>query len=182
MTNNYRICEMDKTDEKIVSIANQLAVKCLEHGIVLAAAESCTGGWLAKVVTDIVGSSAWFDCSFVTYSNSAKQSMISVQEKTLKAHGAVSEAVVSEMVEGVLQHSNATLAVAISGIAGPDGGTANKPVGLVWFAFSRIKNDKTTVVSTKKQMFNGDRKAVRAQAVLQALIGLINIIDSDSVV
>ncbi len=171
---------MDTTDEKIVNIANQLAVKCLEQGIVVAAAESCTGGWLAKVLTDIVGSSAWFDCSFVTYSNSSKQSMISVQDKTLKSQGAVSKAVVSEMAAGVLQHSNATLAVAISGIAGPDGGSDDKPVGLVWFAYSRTKNDEISIVSTEKQLFDGDRKAVRAQAVLQALLGLVTIIDSDS--
>ncbi len=158
----------------ISKFATELAKSCLKSGKVLATAESCTGGWIAKSLTDIAGSSEWFDGGFVTYSNEAKISMISVLKNTLESHGAVSEAVAIEMARGVLANTNANLSVAISGIAGPGGGTDEKPVGLVWFAYASSNNSDISVV-TEKYIFNGDRNAVRAQAVLQALSGLLKL-------
>jgi len=169
---------MDNIDAKIVEIANQLANKCLNVGVKLAAAESCTGGWLAKSLTDIAGSSQWFEGGFVTYSNAAKVSMISVQKKSLDSHGAVSETIVIEMARGVLAHLDATLSVAISGIAGPGGGSNDKPVGFVWFAFAHKHNSEITVI-TEKHVFDGDRYAIRQQAVLSGLTGLLRIVASN---
>ncbi|MCZ6412924.1 nicotinamide-nucleotide amidase, partial [Cronobacter sakazakii] len=128
-------------------------------------AESCTGGWVAKMITDIAGSSAWFERGFVTYSNEAKQQMIGVDGATLEAHGAVSEPVVRQMALGALNAAAATWAVSVSGIAGPDGGSAQKPVGTVWFG---IANDQGEV-RTYLQNFSGDREAVRRQATVFAL-------------
>ncbi|MFV2061331.1 MAG: CinA family protein [Gammaproteobacteria bacterium] len=162
---------------EISKIATELAISSLKSGKVLATAESCTGGWLAKSLTDIAGSSEWFDSGFVTYSNESKISMISVAKSTLETHGAVSEAVVIEMAKGILANTNATLSVAISGIAGPGGGTIEKPVGLVWFAFANDSNTEIMVV-TEKHVFKGDRNAVRAQAVIQALNGLVKLTES----
>ncbi|VAW94216.1 Nicotinamide-nucleotide amidase [hydrothermal vent metagenome] len=167
--------QIDDIDYKITQTVKQLAESCLDAGISIAVAESCTGGWLSKVLTDIAGSSRWFECGFVTYSNDAKMSMISVQQTTLESYGAVSKNTVSEMASGVLAHSNATLSVAISGIAGPDGGSVEKPVGLVWFAFASAFDQKVNVV-TEKHLFKGSREQVRGQAVLQALSGFIQII------
>ena len=125
---------------------NKLAAKVGEtlksHGLMLATAESCTGGGVAQAITEVAGSSAWFERGFVTYSNLSKQQMLGVRETTLRQHGAVSEMTVREMVEGALQHSTAQVALAVSGIAGPDGGTAEKPVGTVWFAWG-IKQGET---------------------------------------
>jgi len=154
-------------------LALQLARRLPAQGLVLACAESCTGGWLAKVLTDIAGSSRWFDRGFVTYSNAAKQSMLGVRPDTLASHGAVSEATVLEMVQGGLSRSNATLAVAISGIAGPGGGTADKPVGTVWFAWAR----QGSAPFARMESFPGDRAAVRRQAVVVALEGLLTLTD-----
>lgn len=135
----------------------------------LACAESCTGGGIAKVCTDLAGSSAWFECGFVTYSNAAKQRLLGVELETLKRFGAVSEAVVAEMAQGALRHSDAQVAVAVSGIAGPSGATADKPVGFVCFAW-QLPNQ---AVATAVQYFQGDREAVRDQAVAFALRGLV---------
>lgn len=128
-------------------------------------AESCTGGWLAKTITDLAGSSAIFDRGFVTYSNASKQDMLGVQATTLDEHGAVSEAVVAEMATGALSRSQADIAVAISGVAGPGGGTEEKPVGLVCFGFKQM--DQEVITQTKH--FMGDRNAVRQQAVEYSL-------------
>ncbi|MCB5303289.1 MULTISPECIES: nicotinamide-nucleotide amidase [Yersinia] len=128
-------------------------------------AESCTGGWVAKALTDIAGSSAYFDRGFVTYSNAAKHDLLGVDETTLANYGAVSEAVVREMALGALSAANADFAVAISGIAGPDGGSADKPVGTVWFAFAAREGR----VVAYKQLFSGDRDTVRLQAAVFAL-------------
>lgn len=128
-------------------------------------AESCTGGGLAKAITDIAGSSAYFDRSFVTYSNSAKHELLAVAAATLKAYGAVSEEVVCEMAQGALQAAKADLALSISGIAGPDGGSDEKPVGTVWFGFA----DRSGRVLAHKMQFVGDRDAVRLQATIFAL-------------
>ncbi len=139
-----------------------------QRGWMAATAESCTGGGIAYAITEISGSSAWFDRGFVTYSNAAKQAQLGVAAATLAAHGAVSEPVVREMALGALAHSAAQVAVAISGIAGPDGGTPDKPVGTVWMAWS-CRDGR---MLSRYHHFDGDRRAVREQAILEALRGL----------
>lgn len=131
--------------------------------------ESCTGGGLAFAITDVPGSSAWINQSWVTYSNQAKTDLVGVAKQTLDKHGAVSEEVVIEMAKGGLQRANADFAIAISGIAGPGGGTPSKPVGLVWFA---IKS--ATDMHTFNRCFSGDRQQVRDQAIVLALEKLIS--------
>jgi len=143
-----------------------------EQRRMLVTAESCTGGWVAKCITDIAGSSAWFDRGFVTYSNRAKQDMLDVAAATLEVHGAVSAATVSEMVRGALMHSAADIAVAVSGIAGPGGGAPDKPVGTVWFAWL-VPGGAPRV---DRRQFDGDREAVRRQAVARALEGLVDVL------
>ena len=123
-------------------LATQVGEALKAHGLMLATAESCTGGGVAQAITEVAGSSAWFERGFVTYSNLSKQQMLGVRESTLMQHGAVSEMTVREMVEGALKHSNAQVALAVSGIAGPDGGTPDKPVGTVWFAWG-LKDAET---------------------------------------
>ena len=146
-----------------------LAEQLTQRGWMLATAESCTGGWIAKCCTDMAGSSAWFDRGFITYSNAAKQDMLGVRAETLAQYGAVSEAVVAEMATGALRHSQAHIAVAISGIAGPSGGSPEKPVGTVCFAWA-MRNGE---VLTKTCQFAGDREAVRWQSVVFALNGIL---------
>lgn len=131
-------------------------------------AESCTGGGIAAALTDIAGSSGWFDRGFVTYSNDAKRAMLGVTAKTLLAHGAVSRETVMEMARGALQHSRADLAVAVSGVAGPGGGSPTKPVGTVWLAWAG-----PDFLEAVMERFDGDRAAVRAAAVDAALRGLL---------
>ena len=144
--------------------------ECLrERGWRLATAESCTGGWVAKTITDIAGSSDWFDRGFVTYSNAAKQQMLGVDAGLIEVHGAVSAPVVRAMVTGALAHSQAEVALAVSGIAGPGGGSPEKPVGTVWFAWGQMGSGSVT----RRECFAGDREAVRAQAVRTALFGLL---------
>ncbi|HAS62769.1 MAG TPA: nicotinamide-nucleotide amidase [Vibrio sp.] len=147
------------------TLSIELGKLLLEHQQILTTAESCTGGGVATVVTDIAGSSAWFDRAFVTYSNEAKMEMLNVQASSLELHGAVSEAVAVEMVQGALSHANATIAVSISGIAGPTGGSEEKPVGTVCFAFA----DKIGWQKVSTQYFMGDRAKVRSQAIEYAL-------------
>lgn len=151
------------------ALAAQVGSALKSHDMMLATAESCTGGGIAQAVTSVAGSSAWFERGFVTYSNLSKQQMLGVQEAALIAYGAVSEAVVREMAEGALRHSTAQIALAVSGIAGPDGGTLDKPVGTVWFAWA-LADGVTTV---ERHRFLGDRDEVRAQAVRVALQGVL---------
>jgi len=153
-------------------LAGRVGNLLLEQSRMLVTAESCTGGWVAKCITDIAGSSAWFDRGFVTYSNRAKQDMLDVAAATLEVHGAVSEATVSEMVRGALMHSAADIAVAVSGIAGPGGGVPDKPVGTVWFAWL-VPGGAPRV---DRRQFDGDREAVRRQAVARALEGLVDVL------
>jgi nicotinamide-nucleotide amidase len=143
------------------------------HGMLLATAESCTGGGVAQAITEVPGSSAWFERGFVTYSNLSKQQMLGVRESTLKQHGAVSEMTVREMVAGALQYSAAQVALSVSGIAGPDGGTIEKPVGTVWFAWG-IKNGETRA---QRYQLSGNRAEVRVQSVRIALQGVINLLN-----
>ncbi|MDP1997867.1 MAG: nicotinamide-nucleotide amidohydrolase family protein [Gallionella sp.] len=153
-------------------LAAQVGGLLKSHGLMLAAAESCTGGGVAQAITDVAGSSAWFERGFITYSNLAKQQMLGVSEATLIQHGAVSEAVVREMVAGALDNSAAQVALAVSGIAGPEGGTPDKPVGTVWFAWG-LKNGVTQVL---RHQINGGRAEVRARSVHIALQGVIDLL------
>jgi len=150
----------------------KLAKLLIQRNGVLASAESCTGGWLAKSCTDLAGSSAWFDRGFVTYTNNAKNEMLGVDMALIDAHGAVSEETVGAMVDGVLEQSPADIAVAISGIAGPSGGSATKPVGTVCFGWKMRGGDSLL----KTVHFDGGREVVRAQAVEYALDGLIELL------
>lgn len=137
-------------------------------GIKLVTAESCTGGWVAQAITAVAGSSAWFDRGYVTYSNESKIEMLGVDAASLAQHGAVSEAVVKEMALGAVKNSRGHLSVAISGVAGPDGGTPEKPVGTVWFAWGQ----KRGYAEAEMHRLTGDRAAIRARAVAIALDGL----------
>lgn len=151
----------------------QLADALQAKGWMLATAESCTGGWIAKVCTDLAGSSAWFERGFVTYSNEAKQDMLGVKAETLVQYGAVSEAVTAEMATGALRHSRAQVTVSVSGIAGPGGGTATKPVGMVCFGWA----GQHGAIHTETCLFAGDREAVRLQSVEHALRGVLHCLD-----
>ena len=155
------------------NLAAKVGEALKSHGMMLATAESCTGGGIAQAITEVAGSSAWFERGFITYSNLSKQQMLGVRESTLKQHGAVSEMTVREMVAGALQHSAAQVAVSVSGIAGPDGGTAEKPVGTVWFAWG-IRNGEAVA---KRYQLSGNRAEVCAQAVHVALQGVINLLN-----
>jgi len=153
------------TDDELRQLSKKVGESLKRHGATVTAAESCTGGWIAKAITDIAGSSAWFERGFVTYSNEAKAQMIGVDPAVLEQHGAVSEPVVIQMAQGALAAAHATFAVSVSGIAGPDGGSEQKPVGTVWFGFASHEGD----VITRHECFKGDRDAVRRQATVYAL-------------
>lgn len=155
-------------------IAQQLVEKATAANVVLATAESCTGGLVAGAITDVAGSSAVLDCGLVTYANRAKQHLLNVPEAMLNQHGAVSREVAEAMLQGIWAQSNAQVGVAITGIAGPDGGTDDKPVGLVWFAWG-AKNQAPQVACER---FDGDREAVRAEAVDYALNRLLDSVDT----
>jgi nicotinamide-nucleotide amidase len=155
------------TDAELAAAAERLGATLRAAGATLATAESCTGGWIAKVVTDIAGSSEWFGAGFVAYSNAAKTEALGVDADTIAAHGAVSEPVVRAMAVGARRRTGADLAVAVSGVAGPGGGTAEKPVGTVWFGWDSPAGSRSEV-----RCFSGDREAVRRRAVMHALEGL----------
>lgn len=154
----------------LYKLAVDVGVKLKANGAVLATAESCTGGGIAEAVTRIPGSSAWFDRAFVAYSYPAKTDMLGVKKETLERLGAVSEAVAREMAEGMLTQSLANVSVAVTGIAGPDGGTPEKPVGTVWFAWAKL--NKPTI--SECCVFSGDRAAVRHQTIVHALTKLLH--------
>jgi len=153
------------TDSELMQLSERIGLALKARGATLTTAESCTGGWVAKVITDVAGSSAWFERGFVTYSNEAKAQMIGVKPTTLEAHGAVSEPVVVEMAIGAIKAARAAYAISISGIAGPDGGSAEKPVGTVWFGFASAAGEGIT----RCECFAGDRESVRRQATAYAL-------------
>ena len=155
-------------DETLAQLAHDTGRRLQTNRDMLVTAESCTGGWIAKVVTDIAGSSAWFDCGMAVYSYEAKQALLGVRPQTLEEHGAVSRETAIEMVSGALVHSGATVAVAVTGIAGPGGGTEDKPVGTVWIAWKRRGGYPQAEVF----QFEGDRDAVRRRTVAEALGGL----------
>lgn len=156
-------------DDELRRLAETLGRAAQAHHLSVATAESCTGGWIAKTLTDIPGSSAWFDCGMVVYSYEAKQALLGVNPHTLEQHGAVSRETVVEMVSGALVHSAASLAVAVTGIAGPGGGTPDKPVGTVWIAWKRRGGYPHAAI----HHFEGDREAIRRQTVMAALEGLV---------
>ena len=155
-------------EQEIERLVQQLASRLLNCGWTMATAESCTGGWIAKCCTDLAGSSAWFDRGFVTYSDQAKHDLLAVKLSTLKKEGAVSKATVMQMAEGACQRAGVNASLAVTGIAGPDGGSADKPVGMVWFAWSLEGRQ----ASSEVMHFAGDRDAVRRQTVVHALSGL----------
>ena len=156
-------------DDALDELAARVGEALKARKWMLATAESCTGGWVGEAVTAISGSSQWYDRGFITYTNLAKQEMLGVSRETLDAHGAVSEETVREMVAGTLRHSHANVAVAISGIAGPTGGTPDKPVGTVCFAWAT----QNGALYSEKYLFPGDRREVRQQAVTMALEGVL---------
>jgi nicotinamide-nucleotide amidase len=153
------------SDAGLRALAEQAGRLLLAAGRRVATAESCTGGWVAKCLTDIAGSSQWFERGYVTYSNLSKQQTVGVAPGVLETFGAVSRPTAEQMAAGALHESGADMAVAITGIAGPDGGSAEKPVGLVWFALAQ----RTAPPVAVQQQFAGDREAVRRAAVATAL-------------
>lgn len=162
---------MNHTNSEIHSLytlADEVGRRLLSAGLVLTTAESCTGGGIAQAVTEVAGSSQWFDCGFVTYSNRAKMALLGVEKETLDEVGAVSPQVVAQMVRGAIGSSGAQVAVAVSGVAGPGGGSPDKPVGTVWFAWYFDGG-----VETERHLFSGDRSAVRHATVVTALRGLL---------
>lgn len=156
------------TDEALCRLAEEVAGLMRERKLMLVTAESCTGGFIAKVLTDLPGSSAWFDAGVVTYSYEAKEALLGVNPRTLERTGAVSEETVLEMVSGALARFGAGAAVAVTGIAGPGGGTEGKPVGTVWIGWKR----RGGYAHAKVFHFDGDRDAIRRQTVAAALSGL----------
>jgi nicotinamide-nucleotide amidase len=151
-------------------LARQVGDALAVRGWMLATAESCTGGWVAKVVTDVAGSSGWFERGYVTYTNRSKQEMLGVRGATLDEYGAVSGQTVQEMALGARDRAGADISVAISGIAGPGGGSAEKPVGTIWIAWATQAG-----VHTQRYLFDGDREAVRRQAMEEALRGVLEL-------
>ncbi len=154
-------------------LAKQVGKALRSRGLMLTTAESCTGGGIAFAITKVAGSSAWIDRGFVTYSNISKEEMLGVSPDTIETHGAVSEETASEMAMGALQYSRAQVALSVSGIAGPDGGTPDKPVGTVWFAWAVGRTVKTAC-----HHLSGDRDAVRVKAVRIALQGVLDLLNS----
>ena len=154
------------------ALAKSLGERLKRASETLATAESCTGGWAAQVVTSVAGSSAWFERGFVTYSDAAKQDLLGVRAETLRAHGAVSEETAREMASGALARSQATVALSITGVAGPGGGTPEKPVGTVCFAWARGAE-----VRSEAHRLAGDRESIRRQSVILALEGVMRALD-----
>ena len=160
------------SDEELYQLAVELADRLRARGWMLATAESCTGGWVGQLLTSLPGSSEWYERGFITYANAAKVEMLGVSEGTLATHGAVSEQTAGAMAAGALKHSHAQAALAISGIAGPGGGTQQKPVGLVCYGWALV--DGTVMSSTCR--LDGNREEIRSRAVAAALRGLIELI------
>lgn len=159
--------------DTLTALATLVGAKLKAQGVMLATAESCTGGWVAQAVTAISGSSDWFERGFVTYSDAAKQEMLGVSAHTLAEHGAVSEPTAREMAAGALAHSRAQVAVAITGIAGPTGGSPEKPVGMVCFGWAV----KDGALNAGTRQFKGDRESVRRQSVIAALQGVLELLE-----
>ena len=161
------------TADSLTALAAHLGEQLRAKQQLLVTAESCTGGWVAQAVTAIAGSSEWFERGFVVYSNAAKEQMLGVSPDTLRRHGAVSEETARELARGALERSQGTIALSITGVAGPGGGTAEKPVGLVWFAWATKREVRSEI-----SRFSGDREAVRRQSVVRALEGVLEVLDA----
>lgn len=159
---------MNELDQELFELSKAVGQALLHSEMQLATAESCTGGAIAAAITDVAGSSAWFGAGFVTYSNEMKQQMLGIRASTLEEHGAVSEAVVEEMADGALLNSVSHISVAVSGVAGPDGGSDDKPVGTVWIAWA-VRGRQTC---SELFAFTGDRQCVRRSTVIAALRGV----------
>ncbi len=157
--------------ESIRKLAEALVEELTESAKAVATVESCTGGWVAKAITDVAGSSAVFGYGIVSYANGAKESLVGVKNETLEKHGSVSAEVVEEMAKGTLRLSGADIAVAVSGVAGPSGGTKEKPVGMVWFAFA-TRDGVNALVDSSVEQFTGDRDLIREASVAHALQGV----------
>lgn len=156
--------------QNLIGLAEQLGHFLKTNNKKIATAESCTGGWIAQCITEVPGSSAWFDRGFITYSNSAKIQMLGVLPETLLVHGAVSAETALEMVTGALTHSEADCAISVTGIAGPDGGSKEKPVGTIYIAW-QTKNESAKI---KKMLFTGTRQQIREQTVITAIEGVLS--------
>ncbi len=162
-------------DADLVALSAAVGAACLQRRLLIATAESCTGGWAAQVITHTAGSSGWFERGFVTYGNEAKVEMLGVRPETLERFGAVSQETAAEMAAGALKNSSALISLAITGIAGPTGGSPGKPVGTVSFAWCRAGE----TAETDTVVFVGDREAIRRQAVVHALRGLLRRLDAE---
>ena len=158
--------------DPLETLAARVGERLRECAGMLVTAESCTGGWVSQVVTAIAGSSEWFERGFVVYSNAAKQELLGVKRETLQRDGAVSEQTALELALGALERSRGTVTVAVTGVAGPSGGSAAKPVGLVCFAWATKQGTKS-----ESRNFAGDREAVRRQSVERALSGVLEVLD-----
>lgn len=163
---------MNDNDDALPHLVARVAVLLERRGALLVTAESCTGGLIAAACTERAGSSAWFERGFVTYSNEAKHESIGVDAALIAAHGAVSEPVARAMAEGALTHSRAQVSLAVTGVAGPTGGSVDKPVGTVWFGWS-----VGGVTRTERRRFDGDRATVRQATVVHALQTLVTLLD-----
>jgi nicotinamide-nucleotide amidase len=156
-------------DAQLNQLSHQIGLALTRLNLTLATAESCTGGWVAQVVTHTPGSSNWFDRGFITYSNDAKVEMLGADPETIARYGAVSQETAAEMAAGALVNSSALISLSVSGIAGPSGGSPDKPVGTVCFAWCKLGDEP----QTERHRFDGDRESVRHQAVVYALEGLL---------
>ncbi|MBI5900463.1 MAG: nicotinamide-nucleotide amidohydrolase family protein [Rhodocyclales bacterium] len=161
-------------DSDLLELSQALGSACLQRRLLIATAESCTGGWAAQVITHTAGSSGWFERGFVTYANDAKIEMLGVCPETVTRFGAVSPETAAEMATGALKNSKAMISLAITGIAGPTGGSPGKPVGTICFAWCRAG----AAAETEVQVFSGDRETIRRQAVIHALTGMLRRIDT----
>lgn len=160
---------MNLSDEDIAALAQRVGRLLEARGVRIATAESCTGGWIAKALTDVPGSSRWFEFGFVAYGNNAKEAMLGIERALIERHGAVSREVAAQMAIGARVVSGADVAVAVTGIAGPDGGTPDKPVGTVWFAWDGPERR----AAARVESLAGDRQLVRRQTVVAALNGVL---------
>ena len=160
--------------DKLTDLSNALGSALQQHGYKLTLAESCTGGLVAAAITEIAGSSAWFDCGFVTYSNRAKEDILDVPTNILSAYGAVSEETASAMAQGALIHSRADIAASVTGVAGPTGGSLENPVGTVCFAWTTVRGHSACCT----EHFTGNRQRVRHQSAIRLMLGLMQVLDN----
>lgn len=158
--------------ETVIALAERAGRLFQQRGLLLATAESCTGGGVAQAITEIAGSSEWFDCGFVTYSNASKTELLEVPAALIAQHGTVSEEIAAAMAEGALRNSNAHVTLSTTGIAGPGGAVPGKPVGTICFGWSKVDH-----THTERLVFHGDRQQIREQTVQHALQGLLRFLE-----